>query len=57
MCPLRLSFYAKGGTTSVVFARPTVIAQGSPALPVVVEIEQLVIEAIKAGVAKAGAAQ
>lgn len=54
LCPLRVGFYAKDGVTSVVFARPTAAAQGSDGYAVVEEIEKLMIEAIRAGLAKAG---
>lgn len=46
LCPLRLGVIHKDGVTSVLFARPTLHAADSPALPVVEEIEGLVIEAI-----------
>ena len=50
LCPLRVSLIHKAGTTTVSFARPTVYAQDSKALPVIREIEDMVIEAIKASV-------
>ena len=53
LCPLRVGLQSKGGVTSVLFVRPTVAAQGSPGLPVVEQVEALVIEALKAGVAAA----
>ncbi|RDH82409.1 MAG: hypothetical protein DIZ80_08930 [endosymbiont of Galathealinum brachiosum] len=49
LCPLRLSLYEKAGETTVVFARPTVIGEFSQAKPVLQEIENKVIEAIKLG--------
>lgn len=52
LCPLRVGFYQRDGRTVVVFARPTVAAQGSPGLPVVAEVEQQVIGAIDTGLAK-----
>ena len=51
LCPLRVALTHKAGTTSMLFARPSVQAQGSAALPVIVEVEQLVIDAIKAAAA------
>ena len=49
LCPLTLTLIHKQGTTTVLFARPTVIAKGSPAEPVIEELEQEFIDAIKAG--------
>ncbi len=50
LCPLRLSLYEKSGKTTIVFARPTVIGAQSNALPVLQEIENKIINAIKTGV-------
>ncbi len=47
LCPLRVTVIHKDGITSVLFARPSVHAQGSPALSVLSEIEGLVIDAIQ----------
>jgi len=47
LCPLRVTVIHKDGTTSMLFARPSAHAQGSPALPVLSEIEGLVIDAIQ----------
>jgi hypothetical protein len=52
LCPLRVSFVYKGGTAILGFARPSLHAQGSKALPVIREIEGLVIEAMEATKAK-----
>lgn len=49
LCPLHLTLIHKGGTTTVLFARPTVIARGSPAESVLREVEERVIQAIQAG--------
>lgn len=49
LCPLRLSLYEKQGKTTVLFARPTVIAKDSQAKTVLIEVEKEVIEAIKQG--------
>lgn len=47
LCPLRVGVIHKDGVTTLLFARPTVHAQGSPALTVITEIEDLVITAIQ----------
>ena len=52
LCPLRVSFYERRGQTTVVFARPTFTAQGSPGLDVVKEVEAIVIKAIEVAVDK-----
>ncbi len=49
LCPLRLTLIEKQGTTTALFARPTVIAANSPAKPVLQELEAEVISAIKQG--------
>lgn len=53
LCPLRVSLVEKSGVTRVLFVRPTVAAMGSPGLPMVQEIEDVVIRALRAGVASA----
>lgn len=50
LCPLRVSVTHKSGVTSVLFARPTLAAQGSEGLSVIQEIEESIINAIKAAV-------
>ncbi len=52
LCPLRVGLYEKAGKTTIVFARPTVIARHSKALPILQEVENTVIDAIKAGAKK-----
>lgn len=52
LCPLRLSLIHKDGVTSVLFAKPSMAAAGSPGIATVRTIEQQIIEAIAAGVAK-----
>lgn len=47
LCPLRVTVIHKDGTTSMLFARPSVHAQSSAALPLLQEIEGIVIEAIQ----------
>jgi hypothetical protein len=49
LCPLTLTLIHKQGTTTVLFARPTVIAKDSPAEPVIRELEKEFIAAIYAG--------
>lgn len=53
LCPLRVNLVEKAGVTRVLFARPSVIAAGSPGEAVVKEIEDVLIDAIRAGIAKA----
>ena len=50
LCPLRVTLVEKDGFTRVLFARPTVIAEGSPGIGVVQELEDVVIAALRAGV-------
>ncbi len=52
LCPLRLTLTEKGGVTRVLFARPTVIAAGSPALDVLREVEHIIIKSINEGIGK-----
>ncbi len=49
LCPLRLTLIEQAGKTRVLFARPSVIAAGSPALAILKEVESLVIRAIDEG--------
>ncbi len=49
LCPLHATVIAKGGKTTVLFNRPSVIAAGSPALKLIREIENEVIDAIRKG--------
>ncbi len=49
LCPLRVGLYEKQGQTTVVFARPSVMAMQSPARGVLEEAENEVIEAIENG--------
>lgn len=48
LCPLHLTLVHKGGVTTALFNRPTVIASGSPAKKVLKEAEDEVIQAIEA---------
>ena len=55
LCPLRVNLVEKDGITRVLFARPTVTAAGSPGLAVVQEVEDVVVNALRAGIAAAEA--
>lgn len=52
LCPLRIGVTAKDGVTSVVFARPTLAARGSPGYEIVAEVEEMIIDAIDQGVSQ-----
>jgi len=49
LCPLHLTFTQKAGRATVLFVRPSVIAQGSKAVTSVKELEEKVIKAIESG--------
>ena len=49
LCPLTVTLIHKEGVTTVLFARPSVIAQGSPAQSILMEVEQDLIAAINEG--------
>ena len=49
LCPLHLTFTQKAGRATVLFVRPSVIAQGSKAETSVKELEGKVIKAIESG--------
>lgn len=49
LCPLHLTFTQKAGRATVLFVRPSVIAQGSKAETSVKELEEKVIKAIESG--------
>lgn len=53
LCPLRVNLVEKDGVTRILFARPTTIAAGSPALAVAQEVEDTIAEALRQAVAKA----
>ena len=50
LCPLRIGLYERQGKTTVLFARPTVIAAHSKARDILQNVEDEVIAAIQAGV-------
>jgi uncharacterized protein (DUF302 family) len=49
LCPLHMTLIEKDGSTTALFARPTVIAADSPARDTLAELESEVIAAIKKG--------
>ena len=49
LCPLHLTFTQKAGRATVLFVRPSVIAQGSKAETSIKELEEKVIKAIESG--------
>ena len=51
LCPLRVNLVEKDGFTRVLFARPTVIAEGSPGIGVVQGLEDALIAALRDGIA------
>jgi uncharacterized protein (DUF302 family) len=54
LCPMHITFVQKGPTTTrILFTRPTVVGQGSTAMPLLKEIETEVDEAVKAGISAA----
>lgn len=53
LCPLRVNLVEKDGVTRVLFARPTVMAAGSPGIAVVQEIEDEISAALRSAVAAA----
>ena len=48
-CPLHITLFERQGKTTVLFNRPSVIAQNSPAKELLIKIESEVIEAIRQG--------
>jgi len=50
LCPLHLTVIERSGKAHILFVKPSFIAQGSPALPLLQEIEDTVIEAINAAI-------
>lgn len=54
ICPLHVTLYQKGTTTSVLFTRPAHAGQGSAALPLLKELETDVSKAIQEGIRLAG---
>ncbi|PCI22165.1 MAG: hypothetical protein COB62_01880 [Piscirickettsiaceae bacterium] len=50
LCPLRLTVIERSGKAHILFVKPSYVGQGSPALPLLQEIENTVIEAINAAI-------
>ena len=48
LCPLHVTLIHKAGMTSVLFVRPSAVAQGSPALATAQDLENKVIQLIEA---------
>ena len=49
LCPLHATLTHKAGVTTILFVRPSAVAQGSPAAKVALELEHSTIQAIEAG--------
>lgn len=47
LCPMRMTLIEKNGKTTALFAKPSVIAAHSPALPILQRLENEVTNAIK----------
>jgi uncharacterized protein (DUF302 family) len=47
LCPLHLTIIEQAGSTTVLFNRPSLVAAGSAAQPVLLEVENKVIAAIR----------
>jgi len=50
LCPLRLTVIERSGKAHILFVKPSFVGQKSPALPLLQEIENTVIEAINTAV-------
>lgn len=48
LCPMRLTVIERSGKAHILFVKPSFVGKDSPALPVLLEIESTVIEAIDA---------
>ena len=46
LCPLRVTLIYRDGVTTALFARPTVFAADSKALPILKEVEETIVSAI-----------
>ncbi len=49
LCPLTVTLFEKDGSSTVLFPRPTALAGDSPARPVLQEVEDKIIAAIRKG--------
>ena len=54
LCPLHITLVEQGGSTRILFVRPSAVAQGSKAEAVAVELEQAVADAIAEALQKLG---
>lgn len=50
LCPLHISLVYKDGVTRIMFIRPSLVATGSPAEKIALEMEQDVIRTIESGI-------
>ena len=50
LCPLHISLYEKDGSTHVVFVRLSHVGEGSPAKPLLMELEEALSAAIESGI-------
>jgi len=50
LCPLHISLVYKDGVTRILFIRPSLVATGSPAEKIALEMEQDVIRTIESGI-------
>ena len=50
LCPLHISLYEKDGSTHVVFVRLSYVGEGSPAKPLLMELEEALSAAIESGI-------
>lgn len=48
LCPLRLTVIERSGKVHILFVKPSIVGKDSPALPILIDIENTVIEAINA---------
>jgi uncharacterized protein (DUF302 family) len=47
LCPLHITLIEKTGTTTALFVRPSVVATGSPAQAVLLQVEEKIIKAVQ----------
>jgi len=50
LCPLHATLTNKDGVTTVLFVRPSAVAQGSPAAKAALDLENATIKALEAGI-------
>ena len=54
LCPLHITLVEQGGSTRILFVKPSAVAQGSKAEALAVELEQAVADAIAAALQQLG---